>query len=93
MNYALSELILGIGEVAVAAGLTQIVAVFDARMLRVLKAAGCSPEIIGTPQRIGDIMCYAALFDTGEGPLRAFRVATGIDWSVLAPGAQEIAFA
>jgi acyl homoserine lactone synthase len=93
VKHVLNELILGIGEVAVAAGLTQIVAVFDARMLRVLKAAGCSPEIIGTPQRIGDIMCYAALFDTGEGPLRAFRVATGIDWSVLAPGAQEIAFA
>jgi N-acyl-L-homoserine lactone synthetase len=93
VKHVLNELILGIGEVAVAAGLTQIVAVFDARMLRVLKAAGCSPEIIGTPQRIGDVMCYAALFDTGEGPLRAFRVATGIDWSVLAPGAQEIAFA
>jgi hypothetical protein len=38
-------------------------------------------------------MCYAALFDTGEGPLKAFRAATGIDHSVLAPGAKEIAFA
>jgi acyl homoserine lactone synthase len=34
-NYVLSELILGIGEVAVAAGLTQIVSVFDARIFRV----------------------------------------------------------
>ncbi len=93
VNYVLNELILGIGEVAVAAGLTQVAAVFDARMLRVLRAAGCSPEIIGTPQPIGDVMCYAALFDTGEGPLKAFRAATGIDRSVLAPGAQEIAFA
>ena len=90
VNYVLNELILGIGEVAVAAGLTQIAAVFDARMLRVLKAAGCNPEIIGTPQRIGDVMCYAGLFDTGEGPLKAFRAATGIDYSVLAPGAQEL---
>jgi hypothetical protein len=39
------------------------------------------------------VMCYAGLFDTGEGPLKAFRAATGIDHSVLAPGAQEIAFA
>ena len=31
VNYVLSELILGIGEVALAAGLTQIAAVFDAR--------------------------------------------------------------
>jgi acyl homoserine lactone synthase len=93
VNYVLSELILGIGEVAVAAGLTQIVSVFDARIFRVLKTAGCNPQIIGTPQRIGDIMCYAGLFDTGEGPLRAFRAATGIDHSVLAPGAKEMAFA
>jgi len=91
--YVLSELILGIGEVAVAAGLTQIAAVFDARIFRVLKAAGCNPELIGTPQPIGGVMCYAGLFDTGEGPLEAFRAAVGIDASVLAPGAREIAFA
>jgi N-acyl-L-homoserine lactone synthetase len=93
VTHVLSELILGIGEVAVAAGLTQIAAVFDARMLRVLRGAGCNPDIIGTPQPIGDVMCYAALFDTGEGPLKAFRAATGIGASVLAPGAKEIAFA
>jgi acyl homoserine lactone synthase len=93
VNYVLSELILGIGEVAVAAGLTQIVSVFDARIFRVLKAAGCNPQIIGTPQRIGGVMCYAGLFDTGEGPLQAFRAAAGIHHSVLAPGADEIAFA
>jgi acyl homoserine lactone synthase len=93
VDSVLSELILGIGEVGVAAGLTQIVAVFDARIFRVLKAAGCNPEIIGTPQRIGDVMCYAGLFDTGEGPLKAFRAATGIGHSVLAPGAKEMAFA
>ena len=93
LNYVLSELILGIGEVAVAAGLTQIAAVFDARVLRVLRNAGCNPEIIGTPQEIGEVMSYAGLFDVGEGPLKAFRIATGINRSVLAPGAQETAFA
>ena len=93
VNYVLSELILGIGEVAVTAGLTQVVSVFDARISRVLKAAGCNPQIIGTPQRIGGVMSYAGLFDTGEGPLKAFRAATGIEHSVLAPGAKEIAFA
>lgn len=93
VNYVLSELILGIGEVAVAAGLTQVVSVFDARIFRVLKAAGCNPQIVGTPQRIGGVMSYAGLFDTGEGPLRAFRAASGIERSVLAPGAKEMAFA
>jgi acyl homoserine lactone synthase len=93
VNSVLSELILGIGEVAVAAGLTQIVSVFDARIFRVLKAAGCNPQIIGTPQRIGGVMCYAGLFDTGEAPLQAFRAVAGVQHSVLAPGAREIAFA
>jgi acyl homoserine lactone synthase len=93
VNFVLNELILGIGEVAVAAGLTQIAAVFDARMLRVLRSAGCNPEIIGTPHAIGDVLCYAALFDTGQGPLKAFRAATRINHSVLAPGAKEMAFA
>jgi N-acyl-L-homoserine lactone synthetase len=89
VNYVLSELILGIGEVAVAAGLTQIVSVFDARIFRVLKAAGCNPQVIGTPQRIGGVMCYAGLFDTGEGPLQAFRAVAGVQHSVLAPGRQR----
>jgi len=89
VNYVLSELILGIGEVAILAGLTQVVSVFDARICRVLKAAGCDPKIIGAPQRIGDTMCYAGLFDTGPGPLRAFRRALGIGASVLAPGAAD----
>jgi acyl homoserine lactone synthase len=65
--------------------LTQIVAVFDARIYRVLKAAGCNPQIIGKPRRIGDTMSYAGLFDTGEGPLQSIRDALGIEHSVLAP--------
>ena len=44
VNFVLCELLAGIGEVAVLAGLTQIVSVFDARIFRVLKAAGCNPK-------------------------------------------------
>ena len=62
----LAELLVGIGDVAMLAGLTQIVSVFDARIFRVLKAARCKPQIIGTPRRIGETMSYAGLFDTGE---------------------------
>src|SRR5271170_7085288 len=56
MNFVLSELIAGIGEVAIVAGLTQIVSVFDARIYRVLKAVGCNPQLIGRPRRIGGTM-------------------------------------
>ncbi len=94
VNLALGELLAGIGEVAVKAGLTQIVGVFDARIYRVLRNAGCNPQIIGRPRRIGGTMSYAGLFDTGEGPLLAFREALGITGSVLAPDvAKELAAA
>jgi acyl homoserine lactone synthase len=93
VNFVLTELLLGIGEVGVAAGLTQIVSVFDARIFRVLKAAGCNPQIIGKPQRIGGVMSYAGLFDIGEGQLEDLRNVVGVESSVLAPDAKELAFA
>jgi acyl homoserine lactone synthase len=93
INLALGELLAGVGEVALIAGVTQIVSVFDARIFRVLRAAGCNPQIVGRPQRIGGIMCYAGTFDTGDGPLQAIRDALGLEGSVLAPGATELAFA
>ena len=93
LNFALCELILGIAEVAISAGLTQIVSVFDARMLRILKAAGCNPSVIGTPRRIGDVMCYAALFDTGPGPLNKIQETVGISNTVLAPRVAEFLMA
>ena len=98
VNLALGELLAGIGEVAIIAGLTQIVSVFDARIFRVLRAAGCAPQIIGKPCRIGSTMSYAGLFDTGEGPLQSIRDAVGIEGSVLegsvlAPLQRELAFA
>jgi N-acyl-L-homoserine lactone synthetase len=92
LSLALGELLAGIGEVAIIAGLTQIVAVFDERFYRILKAAGCPPQIVGTPRRIGGTMSYAGLFDTGDGPLQAVRAPLGIEGSVLAPDAQELAF-
>jgi N-acyl-L-homoserine lactone synthetase len=93
VNYVLNELIAGIGEVALLAGLTQIVSVFDARILRILKAIGCEIEIIGKPQRIGDVMAYAALFDPNPDRLEAFRAELGMGDTVLAPGAKELVFA
>ena len=92
VNHILADLLVGIGDVAILAGLTQIVAVFDARIFRVLKAAGCGPQIVGTPRRIGDTMSYAGIFDMQEAFQLAVRTGLGIDGSVLAPGAREMAF-
>ena len=90
VNYVLAELLVGIGDVARLAGLTQIVSVFDARIFRILKAAGCKPELIGTPRRIGGTMSYAGLFDMDEAFQRAVRCGLGIEGSVLATDAQEL---
>ncbi len=87
LNYVLLELLIGIGEVGQSAGLTKIVSVFDARMLRILKTAGCNPRIIGTPQRIGKVMSYAALFDGSS--LVSLKETLGVVHSVLAPGADK----
>jgi acyl homoserine lactone synthase len=89
LNYALCELLLGVGEIAIPAGLTKIVSVFDARMLRILRATGCNLTIIGTPQRIGKVMSYAALFDVGPGALVNFKEKLGVTQSVLSLDAQE----
>jgi N-acyl-L-homoserine lactone synthetase len=93
VHYVMSELIAGIGEVAHLAGLTQIVSVFDARILRVLKAVGCEPVVIGRPQRIGDVMAYAALIEPNGARLESFRDEMEMGESVLAPGAKELVFA
>ena len=92
VNYVLAELLVGIGDVAAIAGLTQIVSVFDARIFRVLRAAGCNPQIIGAPRRIGDTMTYAGFFDMGEAFQHAVRTGLGIAGSVLGPDAKELAF-
>src|SRR5260370_26454816 len=57
INLALGELLAGVGEVALIAGVTQIVSVFDARIFRVLPAARCNPVIVVRPQRISGVMC------------------------------------
>ncbi len=90
LNYVLAELLVGIADVAMLAGLTQIVSVFDARIFRVLKSASCKPQIIGTPRRIGETMSYAGIFDAGEAFQRTLRSGLGIDGSVLARGATEL---
>ena len=86
---AFAELLIGIGELAILSGWTQIVAVFDDRVFRVLKAAGCNPQIIGEPTRIGNTLSFAGLFDVGQSQLQAMRKAVGIRGSVLEPRLQR----
>ncbi len=80
-----AELIAGICEVGLIAGLTDVVSVFDARMVRIMRASGSPATIIGKPQRIGAFMTYAGLFEVSEAALENIRKATGLEGSVLEP--------
>lgn len=83
ISYVTGELLAGLVEVGLSAGLTEIVSVFDARMVRVLRMAGYPAELIGAPQRIGVCMTYAGLFEVSEAALGRIHAACGITGSVL----------
>jgi len=83
LNRTTGELLTGIVEVGLRAGLTEVVSVYDAMFARILKRAGCAAELIGRPARIGDIMGYAALFEISDRMLQNLRRAAGITNSVL----------
>lgn len=63
INRTTTELLCGLVEVGLKAGLSHIVSVYDARMARIFRAANCPAETIGTPTRIGRVQTYAGLFE------------------------------
>lgn len=77
---ALPELALGIGEVALKAGLTGVVTVIDTRMLRLLRVMGCALDVIGVPKRIGDVDCCAVMF-TDPTEVDRLRARCNPQWS------------
>ena len=87
------ELVAGICEVGLLAGLTEVVSVFDARIIRILRAAGSPPMLIGAPQRIGVCMTYAGMFEVSEAALDRMRKASGLTGSVLESQSTQRLFA
>jgi N-acyl-L-homoserine lactone synthetase len=83
LNRTTGELLIGIVEVGLLAGLTEVVSVYDAMFARILKRANCTAELIGKPARIGDVMGYAALFEISDRMLQNLRKASGISEPVL----------
>lgn len=66
VNATTIELLCGLVEAALLAGVEHIVSVFDARMARIFRAADCPFELIGVPTRIGKTMTYAGLFEISD---------------------------
>lgn len=80
-----TELLCGIVEVGMLAGIDFVVSVYDARMARIFKLANCPADVIGVPTRIGRVMTYAGLFEISEEMRGRIARAGQITGSVLLP--------
>ncbi len=78
-----TELLCGIVEVGLLAGIDFVVSVYDARMARIFKLADCPADVIGVPTRIGRVMTYAGLFEISEEMRSRIARAGQITGSVL----------
>jgi acyl homoserine lactone synthase len=84
------ELMQGGLEVAMQAGVEQIVGIFDNSMLRVYRRVGWSPEIIASTDRVGKHVIHVGLWSVDEASLASMQTRSGIAESVLAPEPTEI---
>ncbi len=73
ISKATVELIAGMGEVGLLAGLDHIVTVYDAFLRRIIRQTGCSETIVGQPVRFGRVQTYAGLFEIDRIQLEAFK--------------------
>lgn len=89
LNETTGELLAALCEVGMLAGLQSIVTVYDARVKRLVRHAGCEGEILGEPQKIGKVTAYAGLFPTEQELLDRIRMAAGISGSVIARAPEQ----
>ncbi|TXG98527.1 MAG: GNAT family N-acetyltransferase [Nevskiaceae bacterium] len=83
INRITTELLCGLVEVGLQAGLSHIVSVYDARMARIFRASNCPAEVIGTPTRIGRVLTYAGLFEITQDLWNSVASTGGVFQSVV----------
>jgi acyl homoserine lactone synthase len=93
LNRTTGELLAGLVEISIMAGLISVVSVFNGIMKRILSLAGYPAEIIGEPKRIGKCMTYAGLLPVDKLALRRIQEASGIEGSVLEVENMQLVFA
>lgn len=84
MCRATFELMQGGLEVAMQAGVEQIVGIFDNAMLRVYRRVGWSPEIIASTDKVGKHVIHVGLWSVDRESLSSMQERSGIFTSVLA---------
>lgn len=77
------ELMLGICEVGLLAGLTQIQGVYDRSMIRVYRKTRWSPTPIASSKHFGPMPVYVGLWEVSEKILARMRDAADIHASVI----------
>ncbi len=93
IRYVTGELVAGAIDVGLRSGLSFIVSVFDARMLRILRSSRCPAEVIGGPRQIGVCKTYAGLFEVSETVLANISGHFGFEGSVLDPAREPLTIA
>lgn len=73
ISKATVELIAGMGEVGLLAGIDHIVTVYDAFLRRIIRQTGCKEELIGEAVRFGRVLTYAGLFEVNAIEIDAFK--------------------
>jgi acyl homoserine lactone synthase len=85
ISYVTSEVMIGAFEYAMAAGVTDAVAVIDPVMNRVLQRGGNAPYgYLGSPKDMGKVVAMAALMDCSEERIQSVRDYAGIHHDVFA---------
>ena len=94
INPITGELLAGIVEVGIRAGLEFVVTVMDLAVERVLRRAGCPCDRIGSPRRIGKSLTVAGLFEMSDELLSGIRQASGLsDSNVCRRDAERLGLA
>ncbi len=78
------EVMQGALEVAMQAGVEQILGIFDHAMLRVYRRVGWSPEIIASTDRVGKHVIHVGLWEVNEESLKSMQARSGITVTGLA---------
>ncbi len=83
VNRITAEIFCGIIEFCLTKGIRQVVGVYDIRFAAVFSRAGGHPKWQTRPQRIGNTLALAGLFDIHQALLMKVRATCGISGSVL----------
>lgn len=84
ISRATCEILVGLNDYGMMAGIADIVTVIDPVMDRVLKRSACAPHgYVGAAKPMGKVSALAALLDCSEERSRAVRAFAGIEGSVF----------